>query len=145
MTGRNWTELFFLDEAVAFAAGHRPCGYCRRAAYQRYVTAWTNAAGGRPSARDMDRALHQARVMPRRRVQQTYRSAIADLPPGAMIVHDDRPYLLGCDRMYPYQPTGYLPAIDRPVDTDTTVLTPQPTVAVLRAGYCPALHPSATL
>ena len=145
MTGRNWTELFFLDEAVAFAAGHRPCGYCRRAAYQRFVTAWTKVAGGRPSAKEMDQALHRARIIPRSRTQQTYQAPLADLPSGAIVMHNDQPHMLGEGRMHPYQPTGYLPAIDRPTTGDTTVLTPRPIVDVLCAGYRPALHPSATL
>ncbi|WP_341366426.1 hypothetical protein [Yoonia sp. BS5-3] len=145
MTGRKWTELFFLDEAVAFAAGHRPCGYCRRAAYQQFVTAWTKAAGDRPSAKEMDKVLHCARIIPRSRTQQTYQAPLADLPSGATVLHDNQPHVLGEGRMHPYQPTGYLPAIDRPTTGHTTVLTPRPIVAVLRAGYRPALHPSATL
>lgn len=62
MTKRNWTELFFLDEAVAMSAGHRPCGYCRRATYVRFVNACEAAAGVRPKASEMDAVLHPARV-----------------------------------------------------------------------------------
>lgn len=145
MTGRNWTELFFLDEAVAFAAGHRPCGYCRRAAYQSFVAAWERQAGARPSAKQMDKNLHAARIIPRQRTQQTYQADLSDLPAGAMIMQDGHPHLLGTDHMQAYRPTGYMPAIDRPRAGTTEVLTPRPTVAVLQAGYDLAVHPTATL
>ncbi len=136
MTGRNWTELFFLDEATAFAAGHRPCGYCRRAAYNAYVAAWTTAAGSRPSAKDMDRALHSARVR-RDRSQVRYEAEICKLPDGTMIVFDGQPHLIWQRKLHRYDPSGYLAAQPRPKDKPVTVLTPKPTVAVLTAGYLP--------
>lgn len=136
MTGRNWTELFFLDEATAFAAGHRPCGYCRRAAYNAYVATWTKVAGSRPSAKDMDRALHPARVR-RDRSQVRYESEIGALPDGTMIIFDGQPHLIWQRKLHRYSPSGYLAAQPLPKDRPVTVLTPKPTVAVLTAGYLP--------
>lgn len=141
MTGRNWTELFFLDEAVAFAAGHRPCGYCRRDAYVGYRDAWADAAGSRHSAKAMDVDLHASRVT-RARVQITYQATLNDLPDGAMVAHEGQPHLLHNRGLFPYTPDGYAPPIVAKPDTIITVLTPAPTIAVLHAGYRPQLHPS---
>ncbi|PUB13225.1 hypothetical protein [Yoonia sediminilitoris] len=145
MTGRNWTELFFLDEAVAFAAGHRPCGYCRRSAYKRYVAAWEHVTGTRPKAPQLDKALHAARIIKGGRQQQTGTANCDSLPDGTIIIYGGRHHLLVGPRMLLYSPDGYGLATPRPSGTHVTVLTPSPTVAVLRAGYAPALHPTATL
>ncbi len=145
MSGRNWTELFFLDEAVALAAGHRPCGYCRRAAYNAFVEAWTAAVGTRPKAPEMDRALHHARIVPRTRQQQRHRAPLKTLPNGTMILHNDAPHLVWADDLRPYHPAGYGSAVPRPDAGDVTVLTPVPTISVLRAGFQPMLHDSAIL
>lgn len=145
MTGRNWTELFFLDEAVAFAAGHRPCGYCRRQAYGAFVAAWTDADGPRPKAPQMDQALHAARIMRGSRAQRRSQIDIATLPAGAMILYNDQPHLVSQAGLHPFAPSGYAPGVARPRTGVVTVLTPAPTIAVLRAGYCPLIHPSAGL
>lgn len=139
MTGRNWTELFFLDEAVAMSAGHRPCGYCRRAAYVRFVDAWEAATGLRPKAPEMDAALHPARVT-RDRSQVTHQARIATLPAGAMILHDNAPHLVCAHVLRPYAPNGYGAQVPRARCGDVTVLTPAPMVAVLDNGYRPVLH-----
>ncbi len=136
MTGRNWTELFFLDEATAFAAGHRPCGYCRRKAYTAYVDAWQTATGERPSAKAMDRALHPARVR-RDRSQVRYDERIDNLPNGAFCVWQGQAHLVWKGALYPYTPDGYGDRVTRPAEQSVTVLTPKPTVAVLAAGYVP--------
>lgn len=142
MTGRNWTELFFLDEAVAFAAGHRPCGYCRRADYLRFVDAWAKACGARAKAPQIDAVLHPARVG-RDRVQVTHRADVASLPRGAFVRHNDLPHLVTDYRLYPYQTTGYGAPCPRPRCGHTEVLTPAPMVKVMQAGYTPTIHPSA--
>lgn len=142
MTGRNWTELFFLDEAVALAAGHRPCGYCRRAAYRAFVDGWANSSGERPKAATMDRALHAARIVDGTRDQRRHEAQAAELPDGTMILNGTTPHLLVSDRLYPFSPKGYGPPLPRP-SGPVTVLTPTPTVAVLRAGYTPLIHHSA--
>ena len=136
MTGRNWTELFFLDEATAFAAGHRPCGYCRRAAYNAYVSAWTNATGNRPSAKEMDRILHPARVT-RDRHQIHHDAPLNMLPDGTFVLIKEDPHLVWQGRTLPYSPDGYGPPKPKDPHTNVVVLTPKPTVAVLAAGHVP--------
>ena len=136
MTGRNWTELFFLDEATALAAGHRPCGYCRRDAYAAFVGAWTTATGTRPGAKDMDRALHAARVQRDRR-QVRHRARIDTLPDGTFCLIGSQPHLVWGAVLLPYSPGGYAAPVRRPQASEVTVLTPKPTVAVLAAGYVP--------
>lgn len=142
MSGRNWTALFFLDEAVAFAAGHRPCGYCRRAAYGQFVDAWETATGIRPKAPQMDKALHPARVR-RDRSKVTYFENFAVVPTGAFIQWQGVPHLVDAHQLYPYTPKGYGDAVPRPQCGKVEVLTPAPIVKVLTAGYVPQRHPSA--
>ena len=139
-----YTELFFLDEAVALAAGHRPCAECRRADYNRFREAWAKATGSKPSAKEIDAALHEVRVVPRLRVQRTHEADLTDLPDGTFIHLEGRPALLLGDSLLPWSPTGYAPPGPRPASGRVTVLTPAPTVATLRTGYRPTLHPSAS-
>jgi hypothetical protein len=141
-SAQHWTPLFFLDEAVAFAAGHRPCATCRREAYNRFRAAWGSSP--LPSAKEMDAALHAARVVPRLRTQVTHKAELTSLPDGAFIRWQDRPALVLGDRLLPWTPAGYLPADARRGTGKVTVLTPAPMIAVLSAGYQPALHPSAS-
>lgn len=141
-SAHRWTPLFFLDEATALAAGHRPCATCRRADYNRFRDAWS-ASGFIPSAKAMDAALHKARVTPRLRTQITHAADIATLPDGAFIRWRQGPALVEGGRLLPWTPAGYLAAETRPASGPVTVLTPAPTIAVLSAGYRPALHPSA--
>ncbi len=147
MTPRRYTELFFLDEAVAFAAGHRPCAECRRADYNRFRAAFAeaNRIAGRVYAREMDAVLHPARVERGTRAQIRHRRQAAGLPDGVFVALDEVPdtaFLVRGERFYPYDFGCYGPARARP-DGMVTVLTPVPTVAVLAAGYQPQVHPSA--
>lgn len=142
MTPGRWTELFFLDEAVALAAGHRPCATCRRAAYTAYRDAWNAATGRVPSAPEMDSALHLARVS-RDRQQVRHEALARDLPDGAFVLWNDGPHLVARGQLYPYTPDGYEAPLTLP-DARVTVLTPRPTIQVLAAGYAPELHQSAT-
>ncbi len=137
MPDRGWTALFFLDEAVALAAGHRPCGYCRRAAYRNWVAAWALAHGATDRA-EMDKALHAARVT-RDRAQVRHEARLDDLPDGAFVLLDGGAHLVLGDRLLPFTPKGYGPARPRGAGT-VTVLTPEPSVAVLAAGFRPMLH-----
>lgn len=137
MAPGRYTELFFLDEAVALAAGHRPCAECRR----RDWLAFRDAIDPALRATDIDAMLHAARVTRTRR--QIRHEAEADtLPAGCFVMHDGQPNLLRSADMLPYTPSGYLAARPRPVGP-VTVLTPRPSVAALAAGYGPRLHPSA--
>ena len=142
MSPGTWTELFFLDEAVALSAGHRPCAWCRREDYRRFQDAWTMAGLGPTTAPAMDAVLHPARLA-RAPDGATHHARAAALPDGAMILHAGRPALILGPRALPFAPSGYGAPLPRPVG-DVAVLTPAPIVAVLRAGYRPALHPSAT-
>ncbi|MCP2321894.1 hypothetical protein HDA40_000401 [Hamadaea flava] len=138
----RWTALFFLDEATAFAAGHRPCAYCRRRDFLAYAEAWRCAyqLGERPRAAEMDARLHAERVDPRSRRQRTGRALFADLPDGAMIGLGGPALKLG-GLALPWSFAGY----GEPVAAggEVEVLTPPSTVAVLAAGYRPVLHPTA--
>ena len=145
MTGRNWTELFFLDEAVAMAAGHRPCGYCRRAAYTRFTAAWEDHAGARAKAPEMDKLLHNARVQSHSRAQIRHKANLAEMPEGTMILRGDGAYLVSVSTLQRYQRANYAPPVARPKLETVTVLTPKPMIDVLRAGFRPCLHASAHL
>tara|TARA_R110002051_G_scaffold14460_7_gene46884 strand:+ start:7519 stop:8070 length:552 start_codon:yes stop_codon:yes gene_type:complete len=141
MSGRHWTELFFLDEAVAIAAGHRPCGYCRRADYRRFVTAWEIATGQHAKAPQMDEVLHHARVR-RDRSQVTYWGDFAGLPQGVFVRWRDVPHLVAKDELYPYTTKGYGPPSPADRTGQVEILTPAPMVDVLQAGYVPVLNTS---
>ncbi len=132
MQPNNYTELFFLDEAVAFAAGHRPCAECRRADYNRL----RDALGLTPPITKFDALLHTARAVPRSFGQQRYRADMQDLPEGAFILSDAGiAHLLHADELVPYSPAGYEAPVRRPKTGEVTVLTPRPLVAALQAGY----------
>jgi hypothetical protein len=142
-----YTQLFFLDEAVALAAGHRPCAFCRRAAYEAFVAAWMagNALSVRPHAGAIDRQLQRERVEPRTRRQITHRAPIDDLPDGTFLTlprEPDRALLLLGARLLLWTPDGYRPGRARPSGIEVRALTPRSIVAALRAGFRPELHPS---
>ena len=142
----KYTELFFLDEAVALAAGHRPCGECRHADLKRFLMCWRNAHGGElPRSGDIDRILHKARVHSRSREQIRYMAPIDDLPNGSFVrAYDGDTALLVCSgSLLPYSPGGYGKPRPRPSNIEVEVLTPRPTVETLKAGYVPVLHASA--
>ena len=91
----RWTPLFFHDEAVAFAAGHRPCGECRHGEYQAYKSAWTEAVGGTPpSAREMNRRLHSERIFRGTHRRRLHEVPWGELPDGAFILDEDTPCLV---------------------------------------------------
>jgi hypothetical protein len=140
----RWTALFFLDEATALAAGHRPCGYCRRGDYLAFAEAWRAARHlpRRPSAAEMDKALHRERT-DRSRRKRTYPAPAAALPDGVMIRAGGGPGLLIGARVRPWSFRGYgAPAPAGPAGR-VEVLTPPSIVAAITAGYRPLVHPSA--
>lgn len=138
-----WTELFFLDEATALAAGHRPCALCRRADYERWRAAWARAfaLGEKPSAAAMDKALHAARIDGRR--QRHHRARLETLPDGAMIERSSEAWLVHGTELLKWSHAGYGQRRPRG-DGEVSVITPAPMVACLATGYAPLLHPSAT-
>jgi hypothetical protein len=144
MTERCYTELFFLDEATAFAAGHRPCAECRRERFNAFKEAWRRARGldSLPLADEMDRELHPARIDRREKV--TYEARMDSLPDGCFVQFEGRPYLIWGDAMLLWTPEGYGRRESRPkgATATVTILTPEPIVACLHQGYRPAIHES---
>lgn len=137
------TELFFLDEATALAAGHRPCGECRNPDYQAFKTAWAAAHSGKDiTAPAIDAHLHADRLS-NPGIRRTYPARLADLPDGAMVELDRRSWLVANGQLLAWSPGGYRDRHARPPATPVTVLTPQATIATLAAGYQPILHPTA--
>ena len=139
--GDGYTELFFLDEVTALAAGHRPCFECRRGDANAFASAWERATGSLLRAPEMDRVLHAERLDGHRK--RTHRLNLDALPVGAMIARDGHAFALRGDRLLPWTPAGYAQALPRPDDEIAKVLTPPSILAVLRAGYRPQWHPSA--
>ena len=139
MTPRRYTELFFLDEAVAFAAGHRPCAECRRERFRAFQHAWD--PGRIVLASDIDAGLHGARLDGRRR-KRTWQAPIGLLPNGTFVEMEEAPYLVWDDALLLWTPDRYTTRLARPNDIEVTVLTPQPVVECFRRGYQPETHAS---
>ncbi|MEL6148083.1 MAG: hypothetical protein AAFV33_00235 [Chloroflexota bacterium] len=149
----RYTELFFLDEAVALAAGHRPCAECQRARYNEFRETWATAnpsLTGLPPfhADDMDSVLHRERLLPHRRKtspqRRTFPAPSDALPDGVFVTlhNDPTPYLLWREYLYPYSPAGYGPPRPGKLPPTVTVLTPPSVVATITHGFTPLLHPS---
>lgn len=130
----RWTALFFDDEAVALAAGHRPCAECRRADYNRFLEAVTEVLGARPRASELDVRLHADRRDGA--AQRTHQDAWSALPDGTFVRLDGGPAVVVGDVVVPWT-DGYGAAQARPRTGQVDVLTPRLTVDVLRAGYVP--------
>jgi hypothetical protein len=150
MQPNRYTELFFLDEATALAAGHRPCFECRRAEAERFAELWAGTQGKaqRERAPAMDEVLHAERVGSERR-KVTYRARRGDIPSGAFVRYardggGARSYLIVGNHLLAWHPSGYTSLImPAHIGDEVEVLTPRSIVAVLSAGYRPMLHPSA--
>jgi hypothetical protein len=141
----RWTALFFLDEATALAAGHRPCAYCRRADYLSYASAWQAAyrLPERPRAFELDARLHAERVTIHPRAQRTWSAPVQRLPDGAMVRYRGTVGLLLAGAHRAWSLTGYGAPVAVPGTTTVEVLTPPASVAVLAHGFRPVLHPTA--
>ena len=149
MAPGRYTELFFLDEAVSLAAGHRPCRECRKLAFETFVAAWRKAndisGTEKVSADEIDAALHVSRVAPVRR-QARFVSTVGALPGGAMFSFSDEPHhawLVWRGSLHLWNHGGYVEKrIPDPLSA-VDVITPLRTLEVLRAGYRPNVHASA--
>jgi hypothetical protein len=142
----RFTELFFLDEATAFAAGHRPCALCRRDDYARLVEIWADVHPGRAGADAIDAQLHVERVAPGTRAQLHHDAPLDELPDGAFILHDGAPHLVRSAQLLRWTAAGYIAADARPTGRQAVLITPPSLCAVLRTGWrplVPLLHPSA--
>ena len=138
----RWTALFFLDEATAFAAGHRPCGFCRWTDFRAYAEAWGTVYGldGRGRALDIDRQLHRERVESRTRRQRTWLARLDGLPDGAMVAYDGSPALVVGGQLRRWSFDGYQAPVTVDATSTVDVLTPPSTVRVFEAGYRPLVH-----
>jgi hypothetical protein len=140
MERQSWTELFFLDEATAFAAGHRPCFYCRREDANRFRAAWEK--GNRVSdvlAPEMDAVLHRERFASAKKLYPLPRP-LEKLPDGTMVQAGEESFLIAQGKALKWSPSGYR-AVKGEI-TDAKLLTPPSTVRAFAAGYRVALHPS---
>jgi hypothetical protein len=137
--GDGYTELFFLDEATALAAGHRPCFECRRAEALAFAAAWArgHALSPPPRAAEIDAALHAQRTAP------PEVRAVGPLPPGTVFGHGEAFFLRLPGGAAQWDFAGYRPAPPIAGDTTVTPWTPAGSRAALAAGFRPALHPSA--
>ncbi len=141
MTPRSYTELFFLDEAAAFSAGHRPCAECRNADYRRFRDLWQSLHGTPAGADNMDARLHEERLDGR--AKRTYRKDAAHLPDGTYVAIDNTPWLVWERELLEWSDSGYLRREPRPAHREVDVLTPPSIVAIFSKGYRPRVHPTA--
>jgi len=143
-TPRRYSELFFLDEATALAAGHRPCAECRRQRYNEFCAAWVvgNGGTGRPRADDMDAVMHADRVE-RGGGKKTYEAPLSSLPEGVFVERGGQAHLLRGGRLFPWGFAGYGSALDFESSARVLVLTPASIVRTIRSGFAPRVHPSA--
>lgn len=132
----HWTHLYFHDEAVAFAAGHRPCAECRREDYLAYRAGWAAGLGvPPPSAKEMNRQLHAERLVRGTHRRRLHARPWRSLPTGAFVLLEGGPAVVHGDAVIPWTTAGYGPAGSRPARGDAEVITPPATLAVLATGY----------
>jgi len=141
----KFTELFFLDEATAFAAGHRPCALCRHDDYRRFTERWRDLHPSDRGADAIDLTLHGERWDATAKRQRRYRSRVRDLPTGVFVALDEVPHLVLDRSLRSWTPAGYTDTVPTPRG-DVDVLTPPSLVQILATGWegaLPLLHPSA--
>jgi hypothetical protein len=140
MKPRSYTELFFLDEATAFAAGHRPCAECRNADYKRFRALWERCFGSVSSVDAIDAVLHAERLNGREK--RMFRADLASLPDGAYVLVDGVARIVWGDELVAWGDGGYGDRLPRATHRQVDVLTPRSILAVFAAGYQPAVHPT---
>ena len=127
--------LYFHDEAVSFAAGHRPCAECRRASYNAYRACWAAGLGvPEPSAKEMNRQLHAERLVRGTHRRRLHAMSWADLPDGSFVLFAANPAIVIGDQLREWTRAGYRDATARPSQGTAEVITPPSSVAALRAG-----------
>lgn len=142
----SYSELFFLDEATAYAAGHRPCNDCRKAELAVFKKLWAEAGcsgemGVTVSAPDIDAQLHRERVNSDG-TKRTYCEQLKSLPPGVIVAHSGKAYLVRAQGVRLWTASGYRPAV-LAADTEVEVLTPPSVVKLIAAGLPVQVHSSA--
>lgn len=140
MEPNRYTPLFFLDEATALAAGHRPCAECRNADYKRFRECWEAEYGTIESSDSLDSVLHAERLDGKRK--RTRRSDLATLPDGTYVAIDDVSRVVWGTELVEWTDSGYRDRIARPHHAAVDVLTPPSIVAAIRADYQPEVHPT---
>lgn len=142
----TYSELFFLDEATAFAAGHRPCNHCRKVRYAEFKAAWlrTNrpdAADGNTPISEIDKVLHAERAIPGGGKVE-FSSTLNALPPGTMFEYDDAAYLVWSGAVHHWWFDGYTPSSMEVGTQEVNVLTPASVVRMFRNEFIPSVHAS---
>ena len=146
MTHKRYTELFFLDEATAFSAGHRPCAECRRVRYNEFKEKWVEAngellEGAKPSAPNMDKIIHAERISNKQKV--TYTSALGSLPEGTIIEIDSKAMLIWGNKLFEWSYLGYSKSkLELKSEAEVIVLTPKSYVKTFSKGFIPDIHKS---
>lgn len=146
MAPGRYTELFFLDEATALAAGHRPCAECRREDYRRLVSRWSELHPGQAGADAIDAQLHRERLVAGSGERAVRECALDELPDGSFVLVDGAPWLVLDGALRRWSPAGYVASRPFGVSGRVQLLTPPSLVKLLRAGWqpqVPLVHPSA--
>jgi hypothetical protein len=142
----RFTELFFLDEATAFAAGHRPCALCRREDYDRFGSLWRRLHPGDAGADAIDTRLHTERLTLDTRAQRHHHARLDELPDGAFVLREGAPWLVRGADLLKWTPAGYTARTPRRSRDQARVITPPSLLSVLASDWrplVPLLHPSA--
>jgi hypothetical protein len=146
MAPGRYTELFFLDEATALAAGHRPCAECRRHDYQRFCELWAALHPGQQGANAIDARLHTERLGADTGERCLHDFPYNELPDGALVLEDGWPYLVFGHQLLRWSPGGYNDRQHRPANRHARAITPPSLIAMLCEGWTsslPLIHPSA--
>ncbi len=141
----RFTELFFLDEVTALAAGHRPCALCRRQDYERFTALWRELHPDQVGVDAIDSQLHRERVAPGTRMHSCHEAPLDELPDGAFVLREHGPWLVLGSELLSWTASGYAARRPRPAGQRALVLTPHSLLAILRAGWepgVPLLHGS---
>lgn len=141
MAPGRWTQLFFMDEATAFAAGHRPCAECRRSDFNRFKEYWLLGNPGygftnKTLIREIDAILHLERITANKE-KVTFEAGPDQLPDGVFVLIGNNPYLLHKGQLHLWTPFGYTDTMTIPAVKQITVLTPRSVVQAFNAGYIP--------
>ena len=139
----RFTELFFLDDATALAAGHRPCALCRREDYTRLVAIWHELHPGQVGADAIDAQLHTERLSQGTTDRLLHEAQLDELPDGAYVVHEGAPWVVSDAFLLRWTAGGYTERVPTPAGRRTVVITPPSLVAVLRDGWDPGCTPPA--
>lgn len=143
MAKGRYTELFFLDEATAFSAGHRPCAECRRDAYNLFKSYWLNGNAelgfdAKTPIGKIDEIIHKERIG-KDKEKLTHKEPFNSLPDGVFFLYNDLTYLKKEKSIYKWSPAGYAPAETPSISGEVDVLTPGSIVNTFRAGYAPQM------